>query len=300
MSATCAIGRRQYRARDDPLVGFTILTAPAARALQEMVSAANVCDTLAASMTSRIERGITIEGSIRGEGELEVAGRVRGALTLAGKLIVEPGGIVEADVEATDIEVRGLLAGSATAHNTVQVCEGGRVEARIKANRLMVDDGALFRGELMAQGSSASAPAIGLAPASVPSRGELPAPRETPSRERGETRAREEAPARRERGDRGDRGERRERAEGGRRERNDNDRLERNDSDRRERGEGERRERSGPRGPAPFRAPDAPPSAQAKTEPRAPEPRAPQAGEPVVMPMLPRGRTKIRMRGGES
>ena len=102
-------------------------------------------------MTSRIEAGMTIEGSIRGEGELEVAGRVRGALTIDGKLTVEVGGIVEADVEAGDIEVAGLLSGSATAHNTVQVVAGGRMEARVKAPRLLVDDGALFRGDLQAQ-----------------------------------------------------------------------------------------------------------------------------------------------------
>lgn len=211
-------------------------------------------------MTSRIERGITIEGSIRGEGELEVAGRLRGALTLTGKLVVEPGGIVEADVEATDIEVAGLLAGSATAHNTVQVREGGRVEARIKAPRLMVDDGALFRGELMAQGSSASEPAIGLtAPAA--SKGALPAPKE---RER----ARDERASEPKRRD--------EQARGG-------------------------RAMPGFRAPEPPAAPAA--SADAKIAPsRAPSTTARRGGssETPVMPTLPKGRTKIRMRGGES
>ena len=99
-------------------------------------------------MASRIEAGMTVEGSIRGEGELEVAGRVRGALTIAGKLTVEEGGIVEADVEANEIEVAGLLAGSATAYESVQVRPGGRVEARVRAPKMLVDEGAVFRGEL--------------------------------------------------------------------------------------------------------------------------------------------------------
>ena len=99
-------------------------------------------------MSSRIEAGLTVEGSIRGEGELEVAGRVRGALTIAGKLTVEEGGIVEADVEADTIEVAGLLAGSATAHGLVQVLEGGRIEARVRAPKMLVEEGGVFRGEL--------------------------------------------------------------------------------------------------------------------------------------------------------
>jgi cytoskeletal protein CcmA (bactofilin family) len=99
-------------------------------------------------MSSRIEAGMTIEGSIRGEGELEVAGRVRGALTIAGRLVVEETGIVEADVEAETIEVAGVLSGSATAHESVKVLEGGRVEARVRSPKMLVDDGAIFRGEL--------------------------------------------------------------------------------------------------------------------------------------------------------
>ncbi|MFO0556986.1 MAG: polymer-forming cytoskeletal protein [Polyangiales bacterium] len=249
-------------------------------------------------MTSRIERGITIEGSIRGEGELEVAGRVRGALTLAGKLVVEPGGIVEADVEATDIEVAGLLAGSATAHNTVQVREGGRVEARIKAQRLMVDDGALFRGELMAQGANPAEPAIGLA-APAASKGALPAPRE-PSRaneSREPSRANESREPSRANELRG-------------REARENDERSR---DGRRRDDGGRSER-GARAVPGFRAPEPPAAASAATSkgaavargegaaPRAPStgPRKSEPAGPPVMPMLPRGRTKIRVRGGES
>jgi cytoskeletal protein CcmA (bactofilin family) len=257
-------------------------------------------------MTSRIERGMTIEGSIRGEGELEVAGRLRGALTIVGKLIVEQGGIVEADVEATDIEVAGLLAGSATAHNTVQVMAGGRVEARIKAPRLMVDDGALFRGELMAQGRDGTG-SIGFG-APEPARAELAAPAATraaatppkappaqtvapvaqtappePRRERNRDRSippREEAPtpssppAPREHG-----------------------REQSRDS-------GSARRPFAPPPPASAVTPrgDGPRSAAASVRPgQSPTttPRRDPSG-PVMMPMLPRGRTKVRTRGGDA
>jgi cytoskeletal protein CcmA (bactofilin family) len=284
------MGCGQYRARGASLSGFTILTAvrfaEMCGVVLRIVRCRALCDTLAASMTSRIERGITIEGSIRGEGELEVAGRLRGALTLAGRLIVEPGGIVEADVEATDIEVAGLLAGSATAHNTVQVREGGRVEARIKAQRLMVDDGALFRGELMAQGSNPAAPAIGLAApaaalaAPAPSKGALPAPSGPRVREstRNPLQRAEERPQP-------------QRAE---------ERPQPQRSEERPQQAHDPRESRGPARVAPaFRAPE-PPSAKAQPA-RAPS-TGPRKNEPapVAMPMLPRGRSKIRVRGGES
>jgi cytoskeletal protein CcmA (bactofilin family) len=101
-------------------------------------------------MASRIEAGITIEGSVRGDGELTVAGRVRGVLTLVGTLVIEEGGSVEAEVEASAVVVAGLLTGSVTAHDELRVLAGGCVDARVRAARLAMADGAIFRGEFMA------------------------------------------------------------------------------------------------------------------------------------------------------
>lgn len=101
-------------------------------------------------MSSRIEAGLTIEGSVRGEGELVVAGRLRGALTLQGTLVIEEGGAVEAEVEANSVVVGGLLSGSVTAHEELRIQPGGYVDARVRAARLAVAEGAVFRGELQA------------------------------------------------------------------------------------------------------------------------------------------------------
>lgn len=109
-------------------------------------------------MSSRIEAGLTIEGSVRGEGELVVAGRLRGALTLQGTLVVEEGGAVEAEVEASSVIVAGLLTGSVTAHEELRVLPGGCVDARVRATRLAMAEGAIFRGEL--QAASVPAPAL--------------------------------------------------------------------------------------------------------------------------------------------
>ncbi|TAK19756.1 MAG: polymer-forming cytoskeletal protein [Myxococcaceae bacterium] len=101
-------------------------------------------------MSSRIESGLTIEGSVRGEGELVVAGRLRGALVLNGTLVVEEGGIVEAEVEANGVVVAGVLSGSVTAHDEMRIQPGGYVDARVRAARLAVAEGAVFRGDLQA------------------------------------------------------------------------------------------------------------------------------------------------------
>ncbi len=115
-------------------------------------------------MSSRIEAGLTVEGSVRGDGELVVAGRLRGALTLHGTLVVEEGGSVEAEVEADRVVVAGLLSGSVQAHDELRIQPGGYVDARVRARRLAVADGATFRGEL--QANTPDGPLLPEAPAS--------------------------------------------------------------------------------------------------------------------------------------
>ncbi|MEZ4408506.1 MAG: polymer-forming cytoskeletal protein [Polyangiales bacterium] len=132
-------------------------------------------------MGSRIEAGLTIEGSVRGDGELVVAGRLRGALTLQGTLVVEEGGSVEAEVEANTVVVSGLLSGSVLAHESLRIESGGCVDARVRATRLAVADGAIFRGELQAQASARPAIASGR-PARVAVEVEAPRTLESPSR----------------------------------------------------------------------------------------------------------------------
>lgn len=134
-------------------------------------------------MGSRIESGLTIEGSVRGDGELVVAGRLRGALTLQGTLVVEEGGSVEAEVEANTVVVSGLLSGSVLAHESLRIESGGCVDARVRAARLAVADGAIFRGELQAQPPARPAIASGRpAPARVAVEVEAPRTLESPSR----------------------------------------------------------------------------------------------------------------------
>lgn len=125
-------------------------------------------------MGSRIEAGLTIEGSVRGEGELTVGGRLRGVLTLQGTLVVEEGGSVEAEVEASSVIVAGLLTGSVTAHEELRVLPGGCVDARVRATRLAMAEGAIFRGELQA----ASQPAPALAASTAQRLGSRPSPQQ--------------------------------------------------------------------------------------------------------------------------
>jgi cytoskeletal protein CcmA (bactofilin family) len=87
--------------------------------------------------------GTSVEGEVAGGGDLVVHGVVRGRVRLAGSLTVEPSGAVEADV---------------TAGGTVRLEEGSRVVGDIRAPRVVIVDGASFRGAVDTSGAPGAPP----------------------------------------------------------------------------------------------------------------------------------------------
>ena len=60
-----------------------------------------------------VEAGMVVRGAVEGEGDLVVRGRVEGGVRIGGALTVEPGGIVDGEVEARAVNVLpgGLFRG---------------------------------------------------------------------------------------------------------------------------------------------------------------------------------------------
>jgi cytoskeletal protein CcmA (bactofilin family) len=103
----------------------------------------------AAGAPSVVNPGTSVEGEIAGDGDLVIRGRVRGKISLGGSLTVAPAGTLEADV---------------VAGGTVRLEADSRVEGDIRAPRVVIVDGASFRGSV---DTSGAVPAAG--PAAAPS-----------------------------------------------------------------------------------------------------------------------------------
>ena len=62
---------------------------------------------------------ITVRGTLTGEEDLVVEGRVEGSLALAGHLIVAESGVLEADIDVQSIEVHGEVRGNIVASESI-------------------------------------------------------------------------------------------------------------------------------------------------------------------------------------
>jgi cytoskeletal protein CcmA (bactofilin family) len=95
-----------------------------------------------------IGRTIVIDGEITGEEDLVVQGTVKGRISLRRALFVEASGVLEADIETANVEVSGHVTGNVSASDKVELMADCRMVGDIRAPRLLIADGAAFKGNI--------------------------------------------------------------------------------------------------------------------------------------------------------
>jgi cytoskeletal protein CcmA (bactofilin family) len=108
-------------------------------------------------VASLIADDITIEGNLRGDGELQVDGVIQGDVAVA-RLTIGEGGKIDGSVQADSAEVRGRVVGSITAKQ-VRLYASAHVDGDITHEQLTMEAGAFFQGRsLRFQRAAAVAP----------------------------------------------------------------------------------------------------------------------------------------------
>lgn len=100
---------------------------------------------------------IAIRGRIEGEEDLRIEGRVEGSISLTETLYVEPGGVVLAQIEARDVVISGIVIGDVSALNSVTLNKNAKLVGNISAPRVIIADGASFRGDVVMEGDDLQA-----------------------------------------------------------------------------------------------------------------------------------------------
>jgi cytoskeletal protein CcmA (bactofilin family) len=87
-----------------------------------------------------------VKGEITGTETVIVEGHVEGAIRITGDLRVAPGGTVKATVSAQSVVIAGELIGDCQATHRVEIEAVGRLAGNIRAPRVVIVEGATFRG----------------------------------------------------------------------------------------------------------------------------------------------------------
>jgi cytoskeletal protein CcmA (bactofilin family) len=108
-----------------------------------------------------IPAGLCIQGQISGTEDLVVDGIVNGPIQLAGcTLTVGEKGKVTGNIAAREVVVYGSVTGNVQATERVQIKASGSVVGDLGTARIIIDDGAHFKGSIeIAKEPTVTAPA---------------------------------------------------------------------------------------------------------------------------------------------
>jgi cytoskeletal protein CcmA (bactofilin family) len=99
-----------------------------------------------------IGNSIVIDGEISGDEDLTILGTVKGRISLRENIVVEADGSVEANIETSTITVHGSVTGDIHATDRAELCADCRVVGDIRAPRILIADGASFKGNVDMEG----------------------------------------------------------------------------------------------------------------------------------------------------
>jgi cytoskeletal protein CcmA (bactofilin family) len=102
-----------------------------------------------------------LEGTVVSAGSLRIDGQVKGQIQADGDVTLSPQSQVEADIRAQNVSVAGRFKGNLVVKGKAHLARGGRIEGNITSKTLVVEEGGVFHGQSLMDGtapSSASGP----------------------------------------------------------------------------------------------------------------------------------------------
>jgi cytoskeletal protein CcmA (bactofilin family) len=119
-----------------------------------------VAATNAGGLTAFIDRGSEFEGKLSFQDTVRIDGRFRGQISSENTLIVGEGGEIEAAIRSNTVVMSGSLEGDIVAGQRVVLHKTARVTGNIETPSLVIEEGAVFNGEVKmeAPGARSTAP----------------------------------------------------------------------------------------------------------------------------------------------
>src|SRR4051812_31364908 len=107
--------------------------------------------------TTTIGPTIVIRGRLKVDEDLIIKGRIEAEITSSKAVTIERSGVVKANIRVQAVCIRGMLVGNIQATDKVEIEPEGRVIGDLVAPRVILHDGAAFRGHVDMTGDTAPA-----------------------------------------------------------------------------------------------------------------------------------------------
>ncbi len=109
-----------------------------------------------AATTTAIGPTIVIRGKLKSDEDLIVKGRIDAEIQSSKALLIENSGVVKANVRVKSARISGVVVGNISAEDKVEIASDGRVVGDLLSPRIVISDGAAFRGKIDMQNFDAA------------------------------------------------------------------------------------------------------------------------------------------------
>jgi cytoskeletal protein CcmA (bactofilin family) len=99
--------------------------------------------------TAYLGPGLIIKGEITGNEDLRLDSKFEGSISIGGfRLTVGPNSQIEGEIKAREVVVSGKVTGNITARDRLEIKKGSSVVGDMSTARIMVEEGAYFKGAI--------------------------------------------------------------------------------------------------------------------------------------------------------
>jgi cytoskeletal protein CcmA (bactofilin family) len=99
-----------------------------------------------AGKINSIMEGTSIEGEIKSDSNIRIDGRVKGTISVRGRLIVGASGVVEGDVTCQSSDIEGTVNGRINCQDLLSLKATAKLTGDINTKKLAIEPGAVFTG----------------------------------------------------------------------------------------------------------------------------------------------------------
>ncbi len=106
---------------------------------------------------THVASGSKLTGEISGSPDLVVDGEIEGRIHLDNGVVVNQGGLVHGEIQARTVRIGGRVIGNVVGREMIEISSEGSVEGDVTSPRVVIADGAFFKGKVEMTGGQAPA-----------------------------------------------------------------------------------------------------------------------------------------------
>jgi cytoskeletal protein CcmA (bactofilin family) len=104
---------------------------------------------------THIAQGTRLQGEVTGATEVLIEGEVVGEVRVDSTVVVGADGLVQGPVSAQVVRIGGRVVGNVQASDRIEVAPSGTLEGDVVAPRIVIAEGAFFKGRVEMKGEHA-------------------------------------------------------------------------------------------------------------------------------------------------